>query len=111
MTDPNTQASRVAVANARALKRRLRWNNDAVAERINRTGYRITAATTRFLLGGRRKSITLDEAVALAVAFGMGLEALLTELCPECDGIPPAYMRCTICGAVNEPDDFVGAAA
>lgn len=74
------------------------WTQQQTADRFTEHGFPMHRANLDRMLKGRR-TITVDEAMSVANAFGISLEDLITGECEVCDSQPPAGFQCKSCGA------------
>lgn len=84
--------------NIRRLREQHRWGYGDVEERLARAGRAIPALTLSAIDAGERH-VDVDDLVALAAAFGLGVEELLQPPadCRTCHGSPPTGFMCLEC--------------
>lgn len=74
------------------------WSQRDLSEKLTEHGFLINSANVSKLEASIR-SITIDEAVAVAAAFDIPLDDLVSGACSTCRSEPPAGFRCKSCGA------------
>lgn len=84
--------------NIRRLRERRQWGYRDVEERLARTGRPISALDLSAIDTGERH-VTVDDLVALASVFNVGVQELLEPPadCDTCHGAPPAGFMCLEC--------------
>lgn len=67
-------------------------------------GYPLDSQALYRLESGRKRVVTVDEVVAVAVVLDVDVLALLEgPVCPACQDAPPAGFVCVACEAEGEP--------
>ena len=107
MTDTRRDATSLAVANnLTALRRARGWGLRDVSDRTAAAGKRVGISSLSRIEnardGHRRVVVSVDDLVALAAAFEVRPEQLLTSWEPKCTACldtPPPGFACRSCGA------------
>lgn len=84
--------------NIRRLREQRRWSYREVEERLAQAGRLITALAVSAIDSGERR-VDVDDLVALATVFDVGIEELLQPPagCETCHGAPPPGFMCLEC--------------
>jgi len=90
--------------NIRRLREQRRWAYRDVEEHLARAGRAIPTLALSAIDTGER-SVDVDDLVALATVFGLGVEELLQPPadCDTCHGAPPAGFMCLECETSGLP--------
>lgn len=89
-----------AVANMTALRARMGWTAQRVADELAAAGHAITRQAISKIENGDR-GISLDLGFALANVLGVSIERLCSQpICDHCEGGPPRGYTCNACGRV-----------
>ncbi|MFD8234014.1 hypothetical protein ACFV20_19300 [Streptomyces sp. NPDC059696] len=90
--------------NVRRLREERRWGYRHVEERLAQLGRPIPALGLSAIDAGERH-VDVDDLVALAAVFGLGVEELLQPPadCRTCHGAPPAGFMCLECETSSLP--------
>ncbi|WUI02097.1 helix-turn-helix domain-containing protein [Spirillospora sp. NBC_00431] len=94
----NTEASKRTVHRMRDLRKARGWSVRVLAQHLAKINPDITEDSVYNLESGRRRAVTIDEAVLLAEVFETTLDDLLSWECSACHGAPPAGFKCLHCG-------------
>lgn len=98
MAEPNDQTVLICRRMV-GLRRRRGWSAADLAAVLAGLGHPVSRSVLANMEGGRKHTISVDLAFALAAAFGLTLDQLLGRAeCPACDDDPPAGFRCLVCG-------------
>jgi len=91
--------------NIRRLREERRWSYWEVEERLARVGRAIPVLGLSAIDTGERH-VDVDDLVALAAVFGLGVEELLQPPaeCETCHGAPPAGFMCLECETSGLPE-------
>lgn len=96
---PNTDVSRRVMLRVGVLRRARGWTYEEFAAQLRGSGLDVNRLPARNLEVGRRKVVTVDEALALIKVFSVTFEDLIEWNCSTCNNEPPAGFRCQACGA------------
>ena len=107
MTEPRRDNVSLTVANnITVLRRQLGWRLSDVSDRTSKAGKCVGISTLSRIEnardGHRTVVVSVDDLVALAAAFEVSPEELLTERqvsCTACLDSPPKGFACRTCGA------------
>lgn len=101
---PLGPAGRNLRRNIRRLREQRRWSYREVEERLSRAGRAIPVLDLGAIEVGERR-VDVDDLVALAAVFGLGVEELLRPPadCETCHGAPPAGFMCMECETSGLP--------
>lgn len=93
--------------NARRLREQRGWSYRDVEERLSRAGRTIPAVELGWIEAGERR-VDVDDLVALAAVFDLGIEELLQPPaeCETCHGAPPAGFMCLECETIGLPTTY-----
>jgi hypothetical protein len=91
--------------NIRRLREQRLWSYRDVEERLAQVGRAIPVLALSAIDAGERH-VGVDDLVALAAVFGLGVEELLLPPadCETCHGAPPAGFRCMECETSGLPE-------
>lgn len=93
-------ASRAVGVNLRRFRESCGWSAEKIASAMTMSGIEWTRQVVTKLENGGRRSVTVDELLALAKVLGVNDPITLTVApsCETCGGRPPLRMRCMECG-------------
>lgn len=95
----NMVLSRAFVLRVGQLRIQRGWSSTDLAKRVTDAGYAMGKSTINNQETRLSGSISIDQAVATANAFGVPLSVLLEEpRCSACSDAPPAGFTCRGCG-------------
>lgn len=103
-TGPLGPAGNNVRRNVRRLREQRRWSYRDVEERLSRAGRTIPTLALSAIDTGERR-VDVDDVVALAAVFGLGVEELLQPPadCATCHGAPPRGFMCMECETSGLP--------
>ena len=102
-----TAVSRTVGHNVRRLREVHGWTLETLAQKLSATERPISSSTLRVVErgthpAGSRRSVSVDELVALASALGVEPSRLLEQPnCETCLGAAPSGFTCNTCGATG----------
>ena len=102
MREPLPVSARV-IASVRRMRKARGMSAQATADAITANGYLLRRGQLANQECGRIQTITVDQVMAAANAFGVSVSDLL-EACSACQGAPPKGFTCNTCGTGTRED-------